>query len=80
MTPGTYAHFDTTLGRFTVRFFDKEAPTTVGNSVRILILVAVYVLLVFFGGLPLILLAVLGIAETFLHLRVRRLRGAPPLT
>ena len=54
--------------------------TTVGNSVRVLILVAVYVLLVFFGGLPLVLLAVLGIAETFLHLRARRLRGAPPLT
>ena len=31
MTSGTYAHFDTTLGRFTVRFFDKEAPTTVSN-------------------------------------------------
>ena len=54
--------------------------TTVGNSVRLLILVAVYVLLVFFGGLPLILLAVLGVAETFLHLRARRLRGPPPLS
>ena len=54
--------------------------TTVGNSVRLLILVAVYVLLVFFGGLPLVLLAILGIAEAFLHLRARRLRGAPPLT
>ncbi len=53
---------------------------TVGNSVRILILVAVYVLLVFFGGLPLVLLAVLGIVETFLHLRARRYRGAPPQT
>jgi peptidyl-prolyl cis-trans isomerase A (cyclophilin A) len=31
MTPGTYAHFDTTLGRFTVKFFDTEAPNTVAN-------------------------------------------------
>ena len=53
---------------------------TIGNSVRLLILVAVYVLLVFFGGLPLVLFAVLGIAEAFLHLRARRFRGAPPLT
>ena len=29
--PGTYAHFDTTLGRFTVKLFEKEAPTTVAN-------------------------------------------------
>ena len=54
--------------------------TTMGNSVRLLILVAVYVVLVFFGGLPLVLLTVLGIAEAFLHLRARRLRGSPPLT
>jgi peptidyl-prolyl cis-trans isomerase A (cyclophilin A) len=33
MKPGTYAHFDTTEGRFTVRFFDKEAPNTVANFV-----------------------------------------------
>ncbi len=31
MNPGTYAHFDTTLGRFTVKLFDKEAPDTVAN-------------------------------------------------
>jgi hypothetical protein len=54
--------------------------TSIGNSIRLLILIAVYVLLVFFGGLPLVLLTVLGIAEAFLHLRARRLRGAPPLT
>jgi hypothetical protein len=54
--------------------------TTVGNSVRVLILVAVYVLLVFFGGLPLVLLAALGIAEAFLHLRARQFRGVPPPT
>jgi hypothetical protein len=53
---------------------------TIGNPLRILILVSVYVVLVFFGGLPLILLAVLGIAETFLHIRARRFRGAPPAT
>ena len=54
--------------------------TTVGNTVRLLILVAVYVVLVFFGGLPLVLLAILGIAEAFLHVRARRFGGAPPLT
>jgi cyclophilin family peptidyl-prolyl cis-trans isomerase len=31
--PGTYAHFDTTLGTFVVSLFDKEAPNTVGNFV-----------------------------------------------
>ncbi|MCB1499151.1 MAG: hypothetical protein KDK07_05070 [Bauldia sp.] len=54
--------------------------TTLQSTVRILLLVAVYVVLVFFGGLPLILLALLGIAETFFHVRARRLRGAPPTT
>ncbi|MDQ3069116.1 MAG: peptidylprolyl isomerase [Acidobacteriota bacterium] len=29
--PGTYAHFDTTLGRFTVKLFEQEAPNTVAN-------------------------------------------------
>jgi len=33
MKPGIYAHFDTTEGRFTVRFFDQEAPKTVANFV-----------------------------------------------
>jgi peptidyl-prolyl cis-trans isomerase A (cyclophilin A) len=33
MEPGTYATFDTTEGSFTVRLFDKEAPTTVANFV-----------------------------------------------
>jgi len=27
----TYAHFDTTLGRFTVQLFDEDAPNTVAN-------------------------------------------------
>ena len=33
MQPGTYAHFDTTEGKFTIRLFDKEAPNTVANFV-----------------------------------------------
>lgn len=52
--------------------------TTMGSTVRVLVLVAVYVGLVFFGGLPLVILVILGIAEAFLHLRARRLGGAPP--
>jgi peptidyl-prolyl cis-trans isomerase A (cyclophilin A) len=31
--PGTYAHFDTSQGKFTVRLFAKEAPNTVANFV-----------------------------------------------
>ncbi len=31
--PGTYATFDTTLGTFVIRLFDKEAPKTVENFV-----------------------------------------------
>lgn len=54
--------------------------TTFQNTVRMLILVAVYVVLVFFGGLPIILLTLLGIAEAFFHIRARRFRGAPPPT
>lgn len=52
--------------------------TTFENTVRLLILVAVYVVLVFFGGLPIILLTLLGIAEAFFQIRARRFRGAPP--
>jgi cyclophilin family peptidyl-prolyl cis-trans isomerase len=33
LRPGTYAHFVTTEGEFTVRLFDKEAPKTVANFV-----------------------------------------------
>ena len=33
MQPGTYAKFDTSEGLFTVRLFDKEAPSTVANFV-----------------------------------------------
>jgi len=49
--------------------------TTMGNDLRTLILVAVYVLIILFG-IPILLLAVLGLAEAFLHFRARRLRGA----
>jgi len=31
MQPGTYARFDTTLGTFTIRLFEQEAPRTVAN-------------------------------------------------
>lgn len=33
LEPGTYAHFDTSQGSFTVRLFEKEAPKTVENFV-----------------------------------------------
>jgi peptidyl-prolyl cis-trans isomerase A (cyclophilin A) len=33
VNPGTYAHFETTEGKFTVRLFEKEAPKTVANFV-----------------------------------------------
>ena len=33
MQPGTYAHFDTTEGRFTIRLFQEQAPRTVENFV-----------------------------------------------
>ena len=33
LNPGTYARFDTTMGTFTVKLFDKEAPNTVANFV-----------------------------------------------
>jgi peptidyl-prolyl cis-trans isomerase A (cyclophilin A) len=33
LKPGTYAHFVTSEGNFTVRLFDKEAPKTVENFV-----------------------------------------------
>ena len=33
MEPGTYAHFETSEGTFTVRLFVKEAPNTVANFV-----------------------------------------------
>jgi len=33
LQPGTYAHFETTHGSFTVRLFEKDAPQTVANFV-----------------------------------------------
>ncbi len=33
LPPGTYAHFTTPLGNFTVKFFDQDAPKTVANFV-----------------------------------------------
>ena len=33
LTPGTYAHFATTEGDFTIRLFDDRAPKTVANFV-----------------------------------------------
>ena len=35
MNPGTYAHFDTSLGKFTVQLFDQEAPNTVANFIKL---------------------------------------------
>ena len=35
MTPGIYARFETTEGTFTIRLFDKEAPSTVANFVAL---------------------------------------------
>ncbi|SDB44222.1 hypothetical protein [Bauldia litoralis] len=51
--------------------------TTFANAMRIPILVTVYVVLIMFG-FPILLLAILGIVETFIHMRDRRLGGAPP--
>ncbi len=33
LKPGTYAHFETSEGNFTVRLFEKEAPKTVANFI-----------------------------------------------
>jgi peptidyl-prolyl cis-trans isomerase A (cyclophilin A) len=33
LSPGTYAHFTTPLGKFTVKLFDQDAPKTVANFV-----------------------------------------------
>ena len=33
LEPGTYAHFTTSKGSFTVRLFDKDAPRTVANFI-----------------------------------------------
>ena len=33
LTPGVYAHFNTTEGTFTIHLFDKDAPKTVANFI-----------------------------------------------
>jgi hypothetical protein len=50
---------------------------TVGIAGRGILLLVSYALIIV-SGLPLILFAALGAAENFLHLRARRLGGAPP--
>ena len=35
MKPGTYAHFDTSLGNFTIQLFEEQAPKTVDNFVKL---------------------------------------------
>ena len=35
MKTGTYAHFETSLGNFTIELFEQETPSTVGNFVKL---------------------------------------------
>ena len=35
MKPGTYAHFDTSMGNFTIQLFEEQAPKTVDNFVKL---------------------------------------------
>ena len=35
MKTGTYAHFETSLGNFTIELFEQETPNTVGNFVKL---------------------------------------------
>jgi len=35
MKTGTYAHFETSLGNFTIELFEKETPNTVENFVKL---------------------------------------------
>jgi hypothetical protein len=44
---------------------------------RVVLLTATYILCFVFG-LPILLLAILGLSETFLHIRARRFGGTPP--
>jgi len=52
---------------------------TIGNKSRTPILTIAYLLLVILG-FPIILFAILGLAEALFHLRARRFGGAPPPT
>jgi peptidyl-prolyl cis-trans isomerase B (cyclophilin B) len=35
MKPGTYAHFDTSMGNFTIQLFEEQVPKTVDNFVKL---------------------------------------------
>ena len=35
MKPGTFAHFETSMGNFTIELFEKQVPNTVGNFVKL---------------------------------------------
>ena len=35
MKPGTYAHFETSMGNFTIELFEGQAPKTVANFVEL---------------------------------------------
>ena len=35
MKPGTYAHFETSMGNFTIQLFEEQAPKTVDNFVKL---------------------------------------------
>lgn len=35
MKQGTYAHFDTSMGKFTIELFEQQVPNTVGNFVKL---------------------------------------------
>src|SRR5436309_16006572 len=35
MKTGTYAHFETSMGNFTIELFEQEAPNTVANFVKL---------------------------------------------
>jgi large-conductance mechanosensitive channel len=50
---------------------------TAGMGGRTTLLIVVYMLIIF-SGLPLILFALLAVAEALFHLRARRFKGVPP--
>lgn len=35
MKPGTYAHFETSMGNFTLELFEQQAPNTVANFIKL---------------------------------------------
>jgi hypothetical protein len=50
---------------------------TLGNAARGFVLFGTYAILLIFG-FPILLFALLGIAESAFHLRARRFGGSPP--